>query len=81
MTAWRAFPVGAHWALAVPLVAAGAAVTWGLRGRERTTGGELAAGVALQKSGVIEAKVDVKATTDTRDTDTACATTSRCTAR
>lgn len=47
VTAWRAFPAGAHWALAVPLVAAGAAVTWGLRGRERTTGGELAAGVAL----------------------------------
>lgn len=37
----------ARWTLAVPAAAAGLALSWSLRGQERTTGGEVAAGVAL----------------------------------
>lgn len=46
-TALASVPPGNRWTLVVPVAAAGLAGLWSVRGRERTTGGEVAAGVAL----------------------------------
>lgn len=47
LTALTTMPGGSRWTLLVPIVAAAVAAAWSLRGRERTTAGELTAGIAL----------------------------------
>ena len=44
---WWTMPAVSRWTLAVPIAGGMVAASWSLRGRERTTAGELAAGIAL----------------------------------
>ena len=45
--AWWTMPIASRWTFAVPIAGGLVAASWSLRGRERTTAGELAAGIAL----------------------------------
>lgn len=47
LASWITMPAGSRWTLSVPLAAAVVAAAWSVRGQERTTAGEISAGVAL----------------------------------